>query len=246
MRFARSCLAGFFFTAFALGSLVLGFILFPVLAVSGDGPVARRRMRRFVRTTYRFFVWAARATWLFRVEMSPADRERLASLRGHVIVANHISLIDIIILIAYLGDSTAIAKAAAARNPFYSRIVRSAFLVNDDPEMVLEEADKLLSDGVNLIVFPEGTRTPTEAVDRRLRRGAAQIALAAGVPIQPITITCDPPVLGKGQPWHDVGSRTIVYTLAAGEKIAAQPSSERSHAAAAELTARIGRSLFGD
>ena len=111
--------------------------------------------------------------------------------------------------------------------------------------MVLEEAVTLLSDGVNLIVFPEGTRTPTDAMDRRLRRGAAQIALAAGAPIQPIAIACDPPVLGKGQPWHDVGSRTVVYTLAAGEKIAAQPYSERSHAAAAELTARIGRSLFG-
>ena len=245
MRFARSCLAGFFFSAFALGSLVLGFLLFPALALSGNGSAARRRMRRLVRVTYRFFVWAARTTGLFRVEMSRADGERLASLKGHVIVANHISLIDIIILIAHLGDSTAIAKAAAARNPFYSRIVRAAFLVNDNPETVLDEAAKILAEGVNLIVFPEGTRMSPGAADRRLRRGAAQIALAADAPILPIVISCDPPVLGKGQPWHDVGARTITYTLAVGEKIAAQPASVRSHAAASELTARIGRSLFG-
>ena len=240
----RSCLAGVFFVAFALGSLVLGILLFPVLAVSGNGPASRRRMRMLVRATYRLFVWAARAMGLFRVEVSQADRDLLASLRGHVIVANHISLIDIIILVAYLGDSTAIAKAAAARNPFYSRVVRSAFLVNDNPEKVLDEAGKLLSEGVNLIVFPEGTRTPPETSDRRLRRGAAQIALAAGAPLQPIRISCDTPVLGKGQPWHEVGARTIVFSLAAGAEIAAQQESVRSHAAAAELTARIGNSLF--
>ena len=201
-------------------------------------------MRRFVRAAYRIFVWAANAMGLFRVEMSHEDRERFASLRGHVIVANHISLVDIIILIAHLGDATAIAKAAAARNPFYSRIVRSAFLVNDDPATVLNEAGKLLSDGVNLIVFPEGTRMPSGASERRLRRGAAQIALAAGVSVQPILIACAPQVLGKGQSWHDVGDRTIIYNLKAVDEIVVQSASVRSHAAAAELTARIERSLF--
>ena len=245
MRFARSCLSGVFFAAFAFGSVLLGFLLFPILPLWGTGPSVQMRMRRLVRSTYRLFVWAARVTGLFRVEISPEDRRRLASLRGHVVVANHISLIDIIILVAYLGDSTAVAKSAAARNPFYSRIVRSAFLVNDDPEGVLARAGELVAQGVNMIVFPEGTRTPPDSSSRRLRRGAAQIALASGAPLQPVVIRCDPPVLAKGQPWHDVGDRTIVYTLKLKDAIPAQPSSIRSHAAAVELTARICGSLFG-
>ncbi|MCQ2392249.1 MAG: 1-acyl-sn-glycerol-3-phosphate acyltransferase [Kiritimatiellae bacterium] len=245
MRLLRSLLAAFFFVGFALGSVILGFLLFPVLAVCGDGAWARRWMRRLVRVTYRLFVGVGRVTGLFRVDLAPEDRKRLAAAKGCVVVANHLTLIDIIILIAHMGDTTAIAKSAAARNPFYSRIVRSAFLVNDDPEGVLREAGDLLAAGTNLVVFPEGTRTPTETRHRRLRRGAAQIALAAEVPVLPIRITCDPPVLAKGQPWYEVGARTIVYTLATETPILPRSPVEGRHAAAVALTAEIGAALFG-
>jgi len=246
LRLVRSCLAGFFFVAFALGSLLLGLLLFPVVLLLGTGPKARRRMRALVRVTYRLFVWAARVTGLFRVEISPEDRARLAGLKGCVVVSNHLTLIDIIILIAHLGDATAIAKSAAARNPFYARIVKSVFLVNDDPEGVLADAGELLRQGVNLIVFPEGTRTPSDAVHRRLRRGAAQIALAAECPVWAIRLACDPPVLAKGQPWHDVGARTIVYSLHVLGEVPPPSTAGGRHAAAVAFTNQIERVLFAD
>lgn len=246
MKFARSCVAGLFFSAFALGSLVLGFLLFPLLAISGGRASSRRRMRGVVRATYRLFVWLARATRLFRVEISDGDRARLASLRGCVVVSNHLTLIDIIILVAHMGDTTAVAKSNAARNPFYSRIVRSVFLVNDDPVDVLSQASDLLASGVNLIVFPEGTRTLPDAGTRRLRRGAAQIALAAGVPVQTVVMSCDPLVLARNQKWYDVGDRDIVYTLRLKDRIDVNPGIERSHASAVALTDRIRRIVFGE
>ena len=246
MRLLRSCLAGAFFAAFALGSLLLGFLLFPVLLACGGDSGARRRMRTLVRASYRLFVSAARVTGLLRVDVSPEDRARLRSLRGHVVVANHLTLIDIVVLIAHLGDATAVAKSAAARNPFYARVVRSAFLVNDDPAGVLAEAGELLRQGVNIVVFPEGTRTPAGSAGRRLRRGAAQIALAANAPVLPVRIVCSPPVLAKGQPWHDVGGRTVSYSLEVGEAIPAATAAVPRHAAAVALTRRIGQTLFGE
>ena len=244
MRFVRSCVSGAFFACFALGSVLLGFLLFPLLAVFGDSAAVRRRMRGLVRLTYRLFVWAARVTGLFRVEISDADRVRLAALRGCVVVSNHLTLIDIVILISCLGDATAVAKSTAARNPFYSRIVKSVFLVTDDPENILEQAACLLAGGTNLIVFPEGTRTLPDAPNRRLKRGAAQMALSAGAPVQAVTIACDPLVLAKNQSWYDVGDRTIVYTVCLKDRIDADSSSGRSHASAVALTERIGRILF--
>jgi len=241
VRLTRSGLAAAFFVAFGLGGLVIGCVCFPLLAF-----FPQRRMRALVRASYRLFVGAARVTGLFRVDISPSDRALLARTRGRVIVANHLTLIDIVILVATLPDSTSIAKAAAKRNFFYSQIVRRVFLVNDDPVRALDEAQRLLAQGVNIIVFPEGTRTPADAPSRKIRRGAAQIALHAAVPILPIRIGCDPPVLAKGQPWHDVADRTIVWTLRALDEIPVSrpPDGRGTHAAAVALTERIFGTLW--
>ena len=241
VRLMRSGLAAAFFLAFGLGGLVIGCICFPLLAF-----FSQRRMRALVRASYRLFVGAARVTGLFRVSISAADRARFARTRGRVIVANHLTLIDIVILIATLPDSTSIAKAAAKRNFFYSQIVRRVFLVNDDPARALDEAQRLLAQGVNVIVFPEGTRTPADAPARKIRRGAAQIALHANVPLLPIRIACDPPVLAKGQPWHDVADRTIVWTLRALDEISVSrpPAACGTHTAAVALPKRIFDTLW--
>ena len=216
MHFARSVLGGFFFVAYALGSLVLGAVLFPPLALLR----ARRAQRALVKASWRLFVWAARATGLFRIEIAPEDRARLAAARGCVVVANHPTLIDVVVLTSLLPDSTAVAKAAAGRNFFYSLIVKGAFLMNDDPARLVEESAALLASGVDIIMFPEGTRTPVDAQRREWRRGAAQLAIRARVPLLPVSVVCDPPVLAKGQPWHDLAGRTIVWRIRTHEAIA--------------------------
>jgi 1-acyl-sn-glycerol-3-phosphate acyltransferase len=125
-----------FFLGFGAGGFVIGCFVFPLLAMLGGRP-----MRALLRASYRFFVWAARLTGLFRVEITNADRALLDGMRGRVVVANHLTLIDIVILIAALPDSTSIAKAAAKRNFFYSQIVRRIFLTNDNPALILAEAN---------------------------------------------------------------------------------------------------------
>ena len=242
IRLPRSALALFFFLAFGVGGIVLGCILFPPLMLFR----ARRAMRALVRSCYRLFVWLARVTGMIRVELSAEDRARLASMRGCVVAASHPSLIDVVVLLAYLPDSTAVAKAAAGRNFFYSRVVNAAFLVNDDPRRVLDDAKDLLARGVNLAIFPEGTRTPADAPNRKLHRGAAQLALHAGAPVACVSVACDPPVLAKGQPWWDVGDRTITFTLrVCGEIPVTMPEPDAvPHAAAVALTDQVRVLLF--
>ena len=242
VRLPRSVVALLFFLAFGVGGLILGCILFPPLVLFG----ARRAMRALVRACYRLFVWAACMTGMMRVALSPEDRARFRAMRGRVVVASHPSLIDVVILLAYLPNATAVAKAAAGRNFFYSRVVNAAFLVNDDPRRVLDEAKDLLARGGNLVIFPEGTRTPADAPARKLHRGAAQIALHAGAPVPCVSVTCDPPVLAKGQPWWDVADRVIAFTLrVCGEiPVTAPEPGTVPHAAAVALTERIRALLF--
>lgn len=219
-RVARGFLSAGFFAVFALGSLVIGLVAFPVISVFSGKGLAERRRRSLVRMSYRLFCAAARVTGLFRIEMDERTRRALKDARACVIAANHISLIDVVILIATLGDSSAIAKDGAARNPFYGFIVRSAFIPGGDTARVLEEASRLLAAGVNVIVFPEGTRSgaPTPS-KKRLKRGAARIAAASGAKVLPVRLSCSESVLGKGQPFWDVGERTLVWRLEASDPI---------------------------
>lgn len=242
VRVPRGVLALFFFLAFGIGALVIGCVLFPPMALFR----ARRAMRTVVRTSYRLFVWAGRMTGLFRVILSPEDRARFGAMRGRVVVASHPTLIDVVILLALLPDTTAVAKAAAGRNFFYSRIVNAAFLVNDDPLRLLDEARDILARGGNLVIFPEGTRTPVDAPQHKLHRGAAQIALHAGAPVQCVSITSDPPVLAKGQAAWDVGDRVIKFTLRARGEIPVDASATDAvkYSAAVALTERIRSLLF--
>ena len=234
--------SGLFFAAYGAGSVAVGVFVLPVAALCGPREGRGRRMRSVVRATYRLFVWAARAVGLFSVR-SPCF-EALRSIRGSVVAANHLTLIDIVVLMSILPDSTCVVKGAAADNPFLRWIVRPLYLVRgENTERLLADAAEMLRRGVNVVVFPEGTRTPADAPEHRLNRGFARIALSAGAPVSPVRIACDPPVLAKGQPWHDVADREIVFTVEALPEVRATgPSTRRAAAALAET---VGQSLFG-
>ena len=231
VRVARGALSGLFFVAFGL--VVLPFaILLPI-------PVwPKRFVRAVLRALYRLFLFLARVTCLFRVECTPEDRAALRALKGSVVAMNHVSLIDIVILLAHLGDSACIAKAAAKRNLFLSAIVKTVFIPNDaGAERVIEESGRLLAQGVNVVVFPEGTRIPADAPEHRLNRGAARLALAARAPIVACHIEYAPPVLGKRQPWWDVGDRQIAVKLSLRGKIDA--GMENNYRNAVKLTEKV-------
>lgn len=241
MRFARSILSGAFFLSFGAGGLLLSLVLLL--------PLPQTWPRKLFRASFCLFVWAGEVTRLFRVELSPADRKAIASLRGAVVVANHPSLIDIVILVSLMGESVCITKAAAGRNPFMRVIVRNVLIVNDGPIEVLERARRALSQGMNVIVFPEGTRTPVDAEKHVFHRGAAQIALRTAAPVETVFISSDPPVLGKVQHWWEVGGRTVVYTVRYRGRIqipSPKPavSATALHSEAAKLAEQMHERIF--
>lgn len=227
LRYGLGALFFFLYGAFALAFAPL--LILPVWTKAG--------FRRVIRAFYRCFVALAGALGLFRVDMDAATREALRTAHGRIIVMNHIALIDIVVILAHLPDSTAIAKSATLKNPVLSTVVKKMFLVNgEDPEELFSRAAALIAKGVNLVVFPQGTRG-----GGKLHRGAARLALALKAPILPVRIDYDPVVLDKRHPWYYTGDRTIRIALEAKREIV--PQGESNFTNAKKLTAAFAAQL---
>jgi len=232
VRIARGALAGAFFLAYG----AVGIASFPLLLCIAW---SKRAVRAVVRAYYRCIVYMLAACGLVRVKFS----RPVSGVRGRIVVMNHLSLLDVLVLFAHLPDSTCIVKAAAMRNPFLAAAARIVFLSNgDDPARTIAAAAALLANGVNVIIFPEGTRTPKDSPSRKLHRGAARLALATGAKVQPIHLELDPPVFARGQPLVDAGDHTIWYSMEVRDEIV--PSGPADRHGAIALTERIGKAIL--
>jgi 1-acyl-sn-glycerol-3-phosphate acyltransferase len=224
----------------------VGGLLFSLLLLF---PLSKSFARRILRALFRFFVWAGELVGLFRVEASPEDRRRLKSVSGAVVVSNHQTLIDAVILLSMLGDSVCVTKEAVNRNLFMRVVARKILVVNDGPVSVVRSAARYLSEGVNVVVFPEGTRTPADAPEHVFHRGSALIAMQAGAPVELVFMDCDMKILAKGQPWWDVGDRTAVYAIRCRgrmESAGFQNCEGSAKEAAARLTDHMRRGVFAE
>lgn len=215
------------FALFGLGALALAPVTF----------VLRNRVacQLLVRATWRLLLWAFGAFHLVRVRAESRDGVDLPSLRGCVIAANHPSLIDVVAFVATVPKTLYVAKRGLLRNFFLRSVVRATALPDDAG--LADAAMPYLAAGWNVLVFPEGTRSPEEGGLRPFRRGAAQLALRAGVPLVPVRVLPTCRILGKRQPPWRVGDRCVVYTLdARAPLVAARAPGEGVHAAAIRLT----------
>jgi 1-acyl-sn-glycerol-3-phosphate acyltransferase len=193
---------GLCFTTFGLCALLLTLSVFPLLQVL-VWPRARRvtAARSVIRFTLRAFVGWMRLLGVLRYEVIGGDKLERG---GMLILANHPTLIDTVFLMAFVKNADCIVKNSLSRNPFTGAAVRAAGYINNEHGAQLVHACLAsLRAGNNLIVFPEGTRTPADGVIA-LKRGAANIAVRGLRAVTPVLIRCRPPTLGKGEPWWRV------------------------------------------
>lgn len=207
----RLLATGFAFILFALGALLLGLLLAPLIRLSPWNQVRRRHVaRRAIQRGVQFYVTILRCLGLLSVRF-----ENVSALAqpGVLVVANHPTLLDAIFLMAVMPNATFIVKAAMARNPFTCWIVSLAgYIPNDEVGVELvEKAAVALRAGETLMIFPEGTRTVGDQL--KLKRGAANIALAAGCPLLPVVIDCQPMTLRKQEPWYAIPPQAPHFTM---------------------------------
>ncbi|NML59983.1 1-acyl-sn-glycerol-3-phosphate acyltransferase [Massilia sp. RP-1-19] len=207
----RVMATGFSFAAFGVGGLMLRIAVFPVLGLLvRDQPRRTAAARDIIRLTFRAFVNLMRGLGVLRYDLVGLER---LDRGGQLILANHPTLIDTVFLMAFVRNADCIVKGALWNNPFTRGPVRAAGYINNDQGMELVDACiASLRAGNNLIVFPEGTRTPADG-SILLKRGAANIAVRGAPLVTPVLIDCQPPTLGKGGKWWRVPPRRVQFRI---------------------------------
>jgi 1-acyl-sn-glycerol-3-phosphate acyltransferase len=202
---------GFSFAVFGVGGLALRVLFFPLLGLLVRDRSRRTRVARTaVHHTFRFFVGLMRFVGVLRYRIEGV--EKLAR-PGLLILANHPTLIDVVFLISLVPNASCVVKASLARNPFTRGPVRATgYLCNDSGPELVNECIASLEAGDNLLIFPEGTRTPVGG-PMRLLRGAANIAVRGQRDMTLVTIRCEPIGLTKGTPWWKVPPKPMNFTI---------------------------------
>jgi 1-acyl-sn-glycerol-3-phosphate acyltransferase len=217
----RICGTALSFLAFGVGGLVLRTVVFPALNLFIWKRTLRIMLaREVIRLTMRGFIGLMRCLGVLHYDIRGLERLNRAGL---LILANHPTLIDTVFLMAFVKHANCIVKSKLWNNPFTRGPVQAAaYISNGRGDELVTDCIASLRNGNNLIIFPEGTRTPKSG-DMQFKRGAANIAVRGSCNVTPVIIRCTPPTLGKGDKWWQVPSRWVLFTMEVREDIDIQP-----------------------
>lgn len=223
----------------------LGFIVFfsPLYLVSGlFSPRKEEAFQRYNRAFYRGFFRLLRT-------IAPRQRweidDRIASLRGAVIVCNHCSYLDPLLLIAQLERATTIVKSVFFTLPIFGWVIRIAGYLPATATgrfagLVLARMEAMpayLAAGGNLFVFPEGTRSRDGQVGA-LNQGALKIARQCRVPVHVLRLENTERLFTPGV-FLFAASRPNVITL----RLSATIPAEELQSSLADLGTRVRRAM---
>lgn len=212
LRFCLTALGWLLFGIFALISEAL----MPVILLAYPKGQARQfAARRIIAQLWRLFLAYLQKVDIIHIER--INREALGK-KGQLIIANHPSLLDVLILISDTPEANCIVKSRLWHNPFTRIMIRSAgYIPNNHDEATYHEAIQALQRGETLIIFPEGTRTPRgHKID--FNRAAATIGIQAAKEIRPVAIAMYPEGLKKEDSWYRIPKQPYHYRVTVCEK----------------------------
>jgi 1-acyl-sn-glycerol-3-phosphate acyltransferase len=203
--------------------------------------------------------WSRKLLRLLAVE--PRVQGRLDAHQGNLlIVANHVSWLDIFVLNAH-HPARFVAKSELARWPLAGRLIRDTGTIfvererRHDTRRVNHHAAQALAAGDVVAVFPEGTTTYGDEV-LRFHASLLQPIVETNGHVQPVALrytdpagrhTRSPAYVGDESFatsfWRICGERAIVVELIAAPALPAQHHDRRTLARAAEAAIRTALDL---
>lgn len=187
------------------------------------------------------------------VRLSVDGVERLTSLgdEAAVLVMNHTSHLDTAALLTALPrDVRARTVVAAAADYFFTAWWKAAGTALVFGTVPIERRGgaptttpaRLLAQGWNVVVYPEGTRS-ADGWTSRFRPGAAALALSCGAPVVPVAVRGSYVAMPRGRSWPAPGRPRVRVLF--GDPLRAGPG-EDAAALASRTQAEVARLLDED
>ena len=207
------------FVWFWAGAVILAWTVLPLVALFSRDQRARiRRCQRIQSRAFQLFHAYMRVLTLLdaRVTGTIARPEGGGPV---VIVANHTTLVDVTAILSRFPHACCLTKPMYLRNPFIGRLLRLCGFISTETESlggstVIAKAIERLEQGFDVLVFPEGTRSPPgELLPFQL--GAFEIACRAKVPLVPFLLQCTPSALTRDRPFWKQPDVVAVLTVQA-------------------------------
>ena len=182
VNFALTCLTfGYFFLGGMLVS-VLGRLFITITPIS-----RKKKFRTFHRILQLFFHNLMYRTPGIRMEIVGRNAQTYAS--PAIIIANHTSILDTPTMGLLHPMQVFMMNDRQLNSPFFGRAMRmvGAHPASGNRPEDLEQLRTKINQGYSVIVFPEGTRSRTTAI-QRFHKGAFYLAEQLQVDIQPVLV----------------------------------------------------------
>jgi len=179
---ARSIATTAILWVYFIGAFLAGYWLVFVLA----GLVRGRRGLAWGLASYARGFLAAIGFAIPRLRIDVPERLDLRATRGTMVVCNHISFLDPVLLVSLLPATITIVRPDFFRMPIFGWLMRGAGFLGPDlfseGQPWIERVARHLRAGGNLLIFPEGTRSRDGQL-APFKKGAFYLARLLAAPV---------------------------------------------------------------
>lgn len=183
--FVWSCIVG--------GTLLLGLLALVTYPFDRQG----RMVHRYAR------LWGRIALLANGVKLKVEGLEHIDKTDSYIFMANHQGSYDIFALLGHLPVQFKwLAKKELFSIPFLGWAMAAARYISIDREgtrdtvKAMNEAAQKIRNGMSVVIFPEGSRSPDGSI-QPFKKGGFTLAIKAGVPIVPVAISGSREIMPK-------------------------------------------------
>ncbi len=172
------------------------------------------------RVGFLYFIGMGLAHWTARIagaKIKLVGFDKIDPAGTYIFMSNHVSNLDPPVLVPLIPRRTSVlAKKELWRIPILGKALDLAEIVpverrnRDAARQSIKRAGEVMRHGINMTIYPEGTRSP----DGRLlpfKKGPFHLAAETGFPIVPVTILGTEEMLPKGRNIVKSGTATLVF-----------------------------------